>query len=138
MVSFPGRLRCTMSDCTARVRRNPHWRFSKSVKILGSAYCCNIAVMQKLRQETIVIALRILCSKAYPTPGTRDSPDFMDWTRRVGVLDKWRRCPYRTGARSRAMPNDSQPREGILSSTTFPGLVSSILRQKETGVLTLT
>jgi len=36
------------------------------------------------------------------------------------------------------MPNDSQPREGILSSTTFPGLVYSILRQKETGVLTLT
>lgn len=36
------------------------------------------------------------------------------------------------------MPTDSQPREGILSTTTFPGLVYSILRRKETGVLTLT
>jgi uncharacterized protein DUF4388 len=37
-----------------------------------------------------------------------------------------------------AMPSESQPREGILSSTTFPGLIYSILRRKETGVLTLT
>src|SRR3989442_8398730 len=36
------------------------------------------------------------------------------------------------------MPNDVQPREGILSTTTFPGLVYSVLRRKETGVLTLT
>ena len=36
------------------------------------------------------------------------------------------------------MPKDSQPREGILSTTTFPGLVYSVLRRKETGVLTLT
>ena len=36
------------------------------------------------------------------------------------------------------MQSDSQPREGILSSTTFPGLVYSILSRKETGVLTLT
>jgi uncharacterized protein DUF4388 len=36
------------------------------------------------------------------------------------------------------MQTDSQPREGILSSTTFPGLMYSILRRKETGVLTLT
>jgi hypothetical protein len=35
------------------------------------------------------------------------------------------------------MPSDSQPREGILSTTTFPGLMYSILRRKETGVLTL-
>jgi Domain of unknown function (DUF4388) len=36
------------------------------------------------------------------------------------------------------MPTDTQAREGILSSTTFPGLVYSILTRKETGVLTLT
>ena len=37
-----------------------------------------------------------------------------------------------------AMPSESQPREGILSTTTLPGLIYSILRRKETGVLTLT
>jgi len=36
------------------------------------------------------------------------------------------------------MQNDSLPREGILSTTTLPGLMYSILRRKETGVLTLT
>lgn len=36
------------------------------------------------------------------------------------------------------MKIDSQPREGILSTTTFPGLIYSILSRKETGVLTLT
>jgi hypothetical protein len=32
----------------------------------------------------------------------------------------------------------SQVREGVLSTTTFPGLIYSILRQKDSGVLTLT
>jgi hypothetical protein len=36
------------------------------------------------------------------------------------------------------MQNESLPREGILSTTTLPGLMYSILRRKETGVLTLT
>jgi len=36
------------------------------------------------------------------------------------------------------MATRGRPREGILSSTTFPGLVYSILLQKEAGVLTLT
>lgn len=36
------------------------------------------------------------------------------------------------------MEPQPRPREGILSTTTFPGLIYSILRQKETGVLTLT
>lgn len=36
------------------------------------------------------------------------------------------------------MTRDSQVREGVLSSTTFPGLTYSILSQRETGVLTLT
>ncbi len=36
------------------------------------------------------------------------------------------------------MATHGRSREGILSSTTFPGLVYSILLQKEAGVLTLT
>src|SRR5258705_7171325 len=36
------------------------------------------------------------------------------------------------------MPNETRAREGILSSTTFPGLVYSVLTRRETGVLTLT
>lgn len=36
------------------------------------------------------------------------------------------------------MGTHSQPREGILSTTTFPGLIYSILRLRETGVVTLT
>ncbi len=36
------------------------------------------------------------------------------------------------------MGSQGQPREGILSTTTFPGLIYSILRLRETGVLTLT
>jgi uncharacterized protein DUF4388 len=35
------------------------------------------------------------------------------------------------------MASDLASREGILSPTTFPGLIYSILRRKETGVLTL-
>jgi hypothetical protein len=36
------------------------------------------------------------------------------------------------------MRSSKRAREGILSTTTFPGLIYSILGQKETGVLTLT
>jgi hypothetical protein len=36
------------------------------------------------------------------------------------------------------MANPSPSREGVLSTTTFPGLIYSILSRKETGVLTLT
>jgi hypothetical protein len=36
------------------------------------------------------------------------------------------------------MVSDGGAREGILSSTTFPGLIYSVLSQRETGVLTLT
>jgi Domain of unknown function (DUF4388) len=36
------------------------------------------------------------------------------------------------------MEPHGKPREGILSTTTFPGLIYSILGQRETGVLTLT
>ena len=36
------------------------------------------------------------------------------------------------------MQPQAKSREGILSSTAFPGLIYSIMRQKETGVLTLT
>jgi hypothetical protein len=36
------------------------------------------------------------------------------------------------------MGSQGQPREGILSTTTFPGLIYSIFRLRETGVLTFT
>ena len=36
------------------------------------------------------------------------------------------------------MVSDGGAREGILTSTTFPGLIYSILSRRETGVLTLT
>src|SRR2546427_458583 len=40
--------------------------------------------------------------------------------------------------RRRPMQPLAKTREGILSSTAFPGLIYSIMRQRETGVLTLT
>src|SRR5256712_6311562 len=94
--------------------------------------------MQKIRQETFVIGLLSVCSDPYLTPGTRDSRIYFACEDSHRLIDKWRSCPYCTGGRSREMPKDSQPREGILSTTTFPGLVYSVLRRKETGVLTLT
>src|SRR5712692_5805645 len=79
-----------------------------------------------------------MCSTRYLTPVTRDSRISGALQADRGLLDKRAPRPYRTRGQSRMMQTDSQPREGILSTTTLPGLMYSILRRKETGVLTLT